>query len=139
METPDLILSNANVITVDDSDTVARAVAVTGGLISAVGSATEMEALAGTGTEVVDLGGRTVVPGFIDAHSHISIGASYIGKADLQTPPVGNTLTVQDVMAKLPPADLYAKAVFPTLDAQEANKKAVTENWDKVVGANVAE
>ena len=45
----------------------------------------------------------------------------------------------EDVMAKLPPADLYAKAVFPTLDAQEANKKAVTENWDKVVGANVAE
>lgn len=99
METPYLIVSSANVITVDDSDTVARAVAVTGGLISAVGSAKETEALAGTGTEVLDLGGRTVVPGFIDAHSHISIGASHIGKADLQTPPVVNTLTVKDVMA----------------------------------------
>lgn len=101
METPDLILSNANIITVDDSDTIAQAVAVTAGRISAVGSSRDIEALAGPGTEMVDLCGWTVVPGFIDAHSHVSIGASYIGKADLQTPPVGNTLTVKDVMAKL--------------------------------------
>lgn len=45
----------------------------------------------------------------------------------------------QDVLAKMPPAELYAKAVFPSLEAQEANKKVVTENWDKLVGANVAE
>lgn len=42
-----------------------------------------------------------------------------------------------EVMAKLPPAEGYAKAVFPTVEQQEANKAAVTGGWDKVVGANV--
>jgi putative spermidine/putrescine transport system substrate-binding protein len=43
----------------------------------------------------------------------------------------------QELLAKLPPAEGYAKAVFPTLDEQAANKAAVTGGWDKVVGANV--
>jgi len=42
-----------------------------------------------------------------------------------------------DVMAKLPPAEAYASAVFPTLDEQGKAKEAVTKNWDAVVGANV--
>ncbi|WP_421693710.1 ABC transporter substrate-binding protein [Aestuariivirga sp.] len=42
-----------------------------------------------------------------------------------------------EVMAKLPPAEGYARAVFPTVEQQEANKAAVTGGWDKVVGANV--
>lgn len=42
-----------------------------------------------------------------------------------------------DLLAKLPPAEFYEKAVFPTVEEQEANKKAVTEGWDKVVGAEV--
>ena len=45
----------------------------------------------------------------------------------------------QEMLDKLPPADLYAKAVFPDLAAQEANKAAVTANWDSVVGAAVSE
>ena len=43
----------------------------------------------------------------------------------------------QELMDKLPPAENYAKAVFPTLDEQAAYKKAITENWDSVVGAAV--
>jgi putative spermidine/putrescine transport system substrate-binding protein len=42
-----------------------------------------------------------------------------------------------DLAAKLPPAEQYAKAAFPTLDQQNAAAKVITENWDKVVGANV--
>ena len=42
-----------------------------------------------------------------------------------------------DLAAKLPPADSYAKAVFPTLDQLTASKKVITEGWDKTVGANV--
>lgn len=42
-----------------------------------------------------------------------------------------------DLLAKLPPADAYAKAVFPTLDEQAAAKAEITANWDAVVGANV--
>jgi putative spermidine/putrescine transport system substrate-binding protein len=43
----------------------------------------------------------------------------------------------QDLLDALPPAEGYAKAVFPTLDEQGANKTVVTEGWDTVVGANV--
>jgi putative spermidine/putrescine transport system substrate-binding protein len=42
-----------------------------------------------------------------------------------------------DLMAKLPPAESYAKAVFPTLDEQKAAKETITKQWDTVVGANV--
>ena len=42
-----------------------------------------------------------------------------------------------DLMAKLPPAANYAKAVFPTLDQQAQYKDVITKNWDSVVGANV--
>jgi putative spermidine/putrescine transport system substrate-binding protein len=43
----------------------------------------------------------------------------------------------KELLDKLPPAEAYDKAVFPTVDQQAANKKAVSEGWDKVVGANV--
>ncbi|NJM41672.1 MAG: ABC transporter substrate-binding protein, partial [Anaerolineae bacterium] len=43
-----------------------------------------------------------------------------------------------ELSAKLPPAEAYDKAIFPTLAQIEAAKKTITEGWDKVVGANVA-
>ncbi|WP_409455696.1 ABC transporter substrate-binding protein [Paracoccus sp. (in: a-proteobacteria)] len=45
----------------------------------------------------------------------------------------------QELLDKLPPAAAYEKAIFPTLDQQNANKKIVTEQWDSVVGAAVKE
>jgi putative spermidine/putrescine transport system substrate-binding protein len=42
-----------------------------------------------------------------------------------------------DMMAKMPPAEAYEKAVFPTLEEQGQAKDAITKNWDSVVGANV--
>jgi putative spermidine/putrescine transport system substrate-binding protein len=42
-----------------------------------------------------------------------------------------------DLLAKLPPAESYEKAVFPTLDEQKASSAVITKEWDKVVGANV--
>ncbi len=43
----------------------------------------------------------------------------------------------QDLLDKMPPAEAYAKAVFPTLEEQGAAKEEITTNWDSVVGANV--
>ncbi|WP_420909611.1 ABC transporter substrate-binding protein [Kaistia nematophila] len=43
-----------------------------------------------------------------------------------------------DLLAKLPPADAYAKAVFPTVEQQNANKEVISKQWDSVVGAEVA-
>ena len=45
----------------------------------------------------------------------------------------------QELLDALPPAEAYRKAIFPTLEQQEANKKVVTEGWDKVVGAAIKE
>ena len=42
-----------------------------------------------------------------------------------------------DVMSKLPPAESYAHAVFPTIEQQNASKTTITTGWDKTVGANV--
>jgi predicted amidohydrolase YtcJ len=101
MSAPDLVLVGGTVRTVDDADTTAEAVAVTAGLITAVGSTAEIRELAGPGTEIVDLAGRTLVPGFVDPHSHVSMGAPYIRHAALQTPPVGTVRTVDDLLRAL--------------------------------------
>ena len=65
---PDWIFLNGTVITVTGG--TAEAVAVAGERIIAVGSESEIQDLAGSSTETVDLGGRALLPGFIDAHSH---------------------------------------------------------------------
>src|SRR5438445_13468215 len=62
---PDMILIGGKIITVDARDTVAEALAISQGRISAVGSAVEIRALAGPQTVMVDLAGRTVIPGLI--------------------------------------------------------------------------
>jgi predicted amidohydrolase YtcJ len=70
---PDLVLHHGNVITVDRSRPRAQAVALSGDRFVAVGSDDDVRALAGPRTRQVDLEGHTVLPGFIDAHSHPAI------------------------------------------------------------------
>jgi len=65
-----LLVKNARVYTVNDSQPWAEAVGVEGEKIAFVGSDKEAAARAGPGTKVVDAGGRLVLPGFIDAHVH---------------------------------------------------------------------
>lgn len=84
----DVVLLNANVRTVDDRDSVAQAVLMRGGRFAAVGSEAEVRATASENAEFVDLGGRTVVPGFIDAHNHLSIAAFAPDCVDCSTPPL---------------------------------------------------
>ncbi|MEH0542079.1 amidohydrolase [Streptomyces sp. B21-105] len=71
---PSLVLTGGQVLTVDGDFTVTEGVAVRGRDIVAVGSDVEMRALAGPGTRLVELGGRTVLPGINDSHLH---GAAY--------------------------------------------------------------
>jgi len=67
---PTRILFNGRVLTMDASDRVVQAVAIDGDRIVAVGSNDEVQRLAGPRTKVLDLGGRTVIPGLGDAHTH---------------------------------------------------------------------
>jgi hypothetical protein len=66
----DLIFKNGVVYTVDDKMPKAQAVAVAGDKILAVGDDAEIQKLAAEGTKVIDLRGKTIVPGFIDSHYH---------------------------------------------------------------------
>ena len=70
----DMIVRNARVHTVDDAMPAAEAFAVSGDRFVAVGSNADVDNLGGPGVEVIDAGGMTVVPGFIDAHSHPGSG-----------------------------------------------------------------
>lgn len=69
---PDFIVVNGNVLTQDDANLQAEAFAVRGDRFMAVGSNSDVRNLAGPDTRVLDAAGATVVPGFIDAHSHPS-------------------------------------------------------------------
>jgi predicted amidohydrolase YtcJ len=71
----DLILTGGNIITINPAQPRAEAVAVKQGRILAVGSAADVDQVRGSRTDVIDLKGRTAVPGFNDAHNHmISFG-----------------------------------------------------------------
>src|ERR1700719_4981239 len=66
----DLLLVNGKVVTLDAPSQVAEALAIEAGRVVATGSAEQLRKLAGPATNVIDLGGRTVIPGLIDSHIH---------------------------------------------------------------------
>jgi predicted amidohydrolase YtcJ len=104
----DIVLVNGAVLTVDANDRVAEAVAIAGGRIVAVGSTSEIRARAGASTEVIDLAGRAVTPGLLDAHAHFSGGgAQRLFVVDLSYPAVKNMedvgRAIREQAAKLSP------------------------------------
>jgi hypothetical protein len=72
---PDTIFVNGKVLTVDENFSQVEALAVTGNKISALGTTEEIAALAGGDTKVIDLGGKTMIPGLIDNHNHLIFNA----------------------------------------------------------------
>ena len=81
----DTILVNGNVITVDDPQPRARAVAIAGGRILVVGTDAEVRAHETAATRVIDLGGRTVVPGLADNHFHSAGGGAGVDLSGART------------------------------------------------------
>ena len=68
---PDTILHHGQILTVDAAFRVAQALAIKAGRIVALGANDDVLATAGRATRQIDLGGRTVLPGFVDAHAHL--------------------------------------------------------------------
>src|SRR5437764_6320556 len=76
-EPADLILWHGKLVTVDERFSLAQAMAVRQGRIVRVGSDADVLALRGASTRVVDLGGRTVMPGLIDSHTHPTMASMH--------------------------------------------------------------
>ena len=97
----DRIFFGGDVVTVDRDDRVVDAVAVAGGRIAAVGRRDDVMALRGPGTAVTDLGGRALLPGFIDAHGHLALTAQKLASANLSPPPIGRVTCIGDLQREM--------------------------------------
>ena len=106
----DLVVVAANIITVDGANPRAQALAVKNGKFVAVGGEAEVRALIGPDTRVIDAVGRTITPGFIDAHMHPSPTypvTSPLGRVDLSPASVGSIddlITALQEKARITPA-----------------------------------
>src|SRR5436305_13302742 len=87
---PELILHNANVVTIDDRMPRAQAVAIADGKFLAVGTNEQVLSLGTARTKKMDVGGKTIIPGFIDAHSHPAIaGRMHLRQVDCDLRSIG--------------------------------------------------
>jgi predicted amidohydrolase YtcJ len=99
---PDKLFVNGAVVTMVRPGDVAQAVAVKNGKITAVGESAAVRALAGPATQVVDLGGKALLPGFYAAHDHFpSAGRVALYEVDLNSPPIGGMRSMADIIAAL--------------------------------------
>jgi hypothetical protein len=81
--TASLIITNAAVLTMDPARPTAEAIAVSGNRIMRLGTHAEVMREKGAGTRVVDAGGGSVIPGFIEGHMHLFAGAAELSHLDL--------------------------------------------------------
>ncbi len=79
----DLVIHNARILSMDDEHPRAEAIALNANRITAVGRNSDILALVGSNTRVVDAGGATVLPGFNEAHMHIFGGSVSLGELSL--------------------------------------------------------
>jgi len=95
------IIRGGPIVTVHAAQPTAEAVAIAGGRIVAVGSEADVMQHKGDATEVIDLAGKTLVPGFVDGHSHFCSLIDVQTQALCASPPAGGCKTVADVIAAL--------------------------------------
>ena len=95
----DLILLNADILSIPQLDPKKRLIAVRNGVISAVTSTREVNTLKTRNTLIIDCTGRTVMPGFIDAHLHLRAFAESMGALNLT--PAQNVRSISDIQARI--------------------------------------
>jgi predicted amidohydrolase YtcJ len=103
-QSADLVITNANIRTMDNKRTIARSIAMLNGKIIAIGSDADTKPLVGTGTRVIDAGEKTVLPGFNDAHVHFMETGAQLSSVDLRDAktPEEFVRRIKDFAAKLP-------------------------------------
>ena len=105
MTTGTAILSDiiylGDIVTMDEKNPSAEAVAIKDGKILAVGSKHDVLKTKGAATQVIDLDGKTMLPGFIDGHSHFFVAATIADYANVSAPPVGTASSIAGIVAVL--------------------------------------
>jgi predicted amidohydrolase YtcJ len=100
-EVADTIYSGGTIVTVDDARPLATAIAVKDGRILAVGNPDEILKFKGNATQTVDLGGKTMLPGFIDTHGHVFNVGVQAAAANLLAPPDGAVTDIASLQTAL--------------------------------------
>ncbi len=129
-EFADTVLVNGNIVTMDAKRTTAKALAIKNGTILFVGDDQNVRNMAGDSSQIIDLRGRTVTPGLIDAHCHLSacglLGTTYV---DVSWPAIN---TIEQMQAKVaervattPPGEWVLGAGWLTFDGRYPNKHDV--------------
>ena len=97
----DTVYGNGTILTMNPAQPEAEAVAVAGGVIIGVGALSDMKALCGAESRFVDLRGKTMLPGFIDAHSHFIDNAARTPWVNINSKPLGPVESIEDMLRLL--------------------------------------
>lgn len=100
----DLVVTNANIRTMDANRTIARSIAALNGKIIAIGSNADTKSLIGPNTRIIDAKGKTIIPGFNDAHVHFMETGQQLSSVDLRDAKTPDEFVrrIKDFAAKLP-------------------------------------
>lgn len=132
--TPETIILNGRLMTFDPARPVATALAITGGNIAVVGDTAEIRALAGRATRVIDAGGATVLPGFIDSHVHLFAGSAELEYLDLHGVAGTDRLaTLVRSYAEANPGDRVLLAVQASYDLFGEGKGTTRHDLDAIL------
>ena len=125
---PQLILRNGRVTTLDRTKPETQAIAIRDGVVAAVGTTDEIMRLAGPGTQVVDLGGRRVIPGLNDSHTHLIRGGLNFNM-ELRwegVPSLSDALRLLKEQAERTPAPQWVRVVGGWSEFQFAERRMPT-------------
>jgi predicted amidohydrolase YtcJ len=96
-----VLYRGGSILTMDATNRVAEALLVEGDRIAAVGSDAELRGRAGRQNRIVDLQGKALLPGFIDAHAHFPGAGIFAVLLDLNSPPIGDIESVETIVERL--------------------------------------
>lgn len=102
IDAAEIIYVGSDIVTINDSQPNVEALAIKGGKILALGKRSDIEqAHKDSATQIIDLAGKTLMPGFIDSHSHYINALSVASQAKLYAPPAGPGKDVESIIAEL--------------------------------------
>jgi len=95
------IYLNGVILTMEDGQPTAKAIAVADGVILAIGPEPIVMDHRGPSTEIHDLAGATLMPGFVGSHSHMVISSRKLAAVPMDSPPIGDIASIADIQAAL--------------------------------------